>query len=77
MSTDICKCTGKGCPLKMECHRYTSKQHSISQAFFAEVPYKAGQCEHFWDNAGRMKFTQKQLDCDENEDLDTVTLDPL
>jgi len=46
--TDITKCTGKGCPLKETCYRFTAHEE-IYQSFFVGVPIKNGQCEYYWN----------------------------
>lgn len=46
---DITMCSGEGCDLKLQCHRYTAKR-SEYQSFFAEPPLKDGKCEMFWGN---------------------------
>lgn len=51
---DITKCTGDGCPLKLDCHRYTAKDNPIKQSYFVETPYnhKLNTCQMIWnDNA--------------------------
>lgn len=47
---DITVCTGKNCPLRESCHRYTAP-HGLYQSFI-EAPYDvhSGTCDLFWDN---------------------------
>ena len=48
---DIAMCSGKGCPLKERCYRYTAPVNPIWQSYFTNVPYKNGECEYYWDNS--------------------------
>lgn len=50
---DISMCSGKDCPLKDKCYRYTAPQ-SDYQSWFSVVPYSTfvESCEYFWDNKG-------------------------
>ena len=51
---DLTKCSGEGCPLRYDCHRFTSIDFYNEQYFFAETPYnhKLNTCEELWnDNA--------------------------
>jgi hypothetical protein len=52
---DITMCSGKGCDLKLNCHRFTANK-SGWQAWFAEVPFKNGKCEMFWDNKSEQTY---------------------
>jgi len=52
---DITMCSGKGCPLKEKCYRFTAKPSDYRQAYFLNPPVeKDGEdkahCSHFWDN---------------------------
>ena len=44
---DIAMCSGKDCPLKDSCYRYTSKP-SYLQSYFSNIPYKDGECDEYW-----------------------------
>ena len=50
---DISMCSGKNCPLKKKCYRYTAPQ-SDYQSWFDNPPLKEedDSCEYFWDNKG-------------------------
>lgn len=47
---DIQLCTGKGCILKAQCRRYTTKSTDKYQYYFKQPPYKfdgcSFKCEH-------------------------------
>ena len=51
---DITMCTGKDCPIKEKCYRYTAKPDEFRQSYF-DAPYKDENCEYFWDNKKRNK----------------------
>ncbi len=53
---DITMCRGQGCPVKNRCKRHTSKPDEHYQAYFAESPYKDGECKYFWKDP---KFDEK------------------
>lgn len=46
---DISKCSGKDCPLKTKCYRYTAPSNEDRQAYIREQ-YREGNCEYFWNN---------------------------
>ena len=47
---DISMCSGKECPMKQNCYRFTAKA-SDYQSFFMNPPIKEdGTCDYFWDN---------------------------
>ena len=46
--TDITKCTGADCDLKMTCYRYTAPTGML-QSYFMNPPIKDGKCEYQWD----------------------------
>ena len=46
--TDITKCTGANCDLKLTCYRYTAPSGTW-QSFFVGVPIKNGKCEYYWN----------------------------
>lgn len=51
---DITKCTGEGCTLRYECHRFTHINYYNEETFFVEVPFdfQRETCEYIWnDNA--------------------------
>jgi len=47
---DITMCSGKNCPLKDLCYRFTAKKSAFMQSFFVEPPIKDGKCEYYWSN---------------------------
>ena len=51
---DITKCTGEGCLLRYECHRFTKIDYYREDTFFVKVPFnhELETCEYIWnDNA--------------------------
>ena len=51
---DITKCSGEGCPLRHECHRFTKIDYYSKETFFLKVPFnhKLETCQYIWnDNA--------------------------
>jgi hypothetical protein len=46
---DICKCSDKNCPSKLDCYRYIAESDGW-QSYFAESPRKENEkkCEYFW-----------------------------
>jgi hypothetical protein len=46
--TDITKCSGADCDLKMTCYRYTAPTGML-QSYFMNSPIKDGKCEYHWD----------------------------
>jgi len=48
--SDISKCTGKGCPLKEECYRFTAPAKELWQSYFTNVPYDESkkECKYLW-----------------------------
>jgi hypothetical protein len=46
---DISKCSGKDCPLKESCYRFTAVS-SDYQSYFMTPPIKDGKCEHYWED---------------------------
>ncbi len=47
--SDITKCSGKDCPMKDKCYRFTAKD-GFWQSYFTKVPNKGKKCNQFWDN---------------------------
>ena len=61
--SDITKCTGKDCPVKEKCYRYTSPEDS-RQSWFYESPHQTidGEfaCSYYWgENAESIWFPSK------------------
>jgi len=48
MCADIAMCEGKSCPLKDNCYRHLAIENEFRQSYFAEPPFKDGECEYFW-----------------------------
>ena len=49
---DISMCSGKDCPMKQNCYRFTAKA-SDYQSFFMNPPIKEdGTCDRYWLNDG-------------------------
>jgi len=48
---DITMCSGKDCPFKEKCYRYTAPSNEHWQSYFTEVPLREDEtCDKFWDN---------------------------
>lgn len=50
---DITMCTGKDCPLKESCYRYTANANEHWQSYFMEPPVVKGEeisCDYYWEN---------------------------
>jgi hypothetical protein len=48
---DISKCTGKDCPKKESCYRFTAKVNEHRQSYFGEIPLKEDDtCDYYWNN---------------------------
>jgi len=45
---DITMCSGKNCPLKDLCYRFTAPKSEFMQSFFLEPPIKDGKCDMYW-----------------------------
>lgn len=61
---DLTKCTGEGCLLKYECHRFTHINYYKEELFFVEVPFnqKLETCAYIWnDNAEDLYKGLKRL----------------
>jgi hypothetical protein len=52
--TDITKCSGADCDLKMTCYRYTASE-GMYQSYFMNSPIKDGKCEYQWDTSAKEK----------------------
>jgi len=54
MMSDITKCTGKDCPFKDDCKRFTTEGNDYWQSWFFEPPFKIVddkfKCDMFWVN---------------------------
>jgi hypothetical protein len=47
---DITMCSGKKCPKKKSCYRFTAPKNDLYQSYFVNPPIEKGSCEYFWDN---------------------------
>lgn len=56
---DITKCTGEGCPIKLECYRYKAKD-SDRQSYFVNPPYNHKQkgCDMLWNYNSEWLFNE-------------------
>jgi hypothetical protein len=58
MSTDCTSCSGKDCPIKENCKRFTGPKEPLYQSYFTEIPGNwektddsdepHWQCKMFW-----------------------------
>jgi hypothetical protein len=49
---DISMCTGKGCPFKESCYRYTAIPSKYMQSYFFEPPIIKDEevtCDYYWE----------------------------
>jgi len=56
--TNIIKCQGTGCPLKIFCKRYLTFDNNLEQSYFAKPPFKDGSCDMFWGEKQESVFNQ-------------------
>ena len=63
---DITMCSGKNCPVKEKCYRYTAEA-SDYQSYFMNPPYKDGKCDHYWGDDSQSIWEQL-LDITKNND---------
>ena len=45
---DIAKCSGKDCPHKDKCYRFTSKASEYQSYFLTPPIDKDGKCDYYW-----------------------------
>ena len=69
---DITMCMGGDCLLKENCYRYKAKPDELWQSYFVEIPYKNGECNHYWEMEMSSK-PSKKLDKKVKEKLDKST----
>jgi len=49
MCPDITKCSGKDCPHKEGCYRFTATPNEFRQSYFFTPPIdENGKCDHYW-----------------------------
>ena len=49
---DISMCTGKDCPFKESCYRFTATPSKYMQSYFCEPPIIKGEeitCDYYWE----------------------------
>ena len=46
--SDITKCSGANCDLKLTCYRYTAPAFTW-QSFFMKPPIENGKCDSYWE----------------------------
>ena len=56
----LTKCTGEGCLLKLDCHRWTRVEPYKEEEFFAEVPFdhKLETCQYIWNDNAEWLFLE-------------------
>ena len=63
---DIAFCRGEGCPLKEKCERFKNHKYACEyvQAWFTDVPYKDGKCDHLleWDTPVKKTMPQRNTE---------------
>jgi len=47
---DISKCTGKDCPKKESCYRFTATDNEYGQSYMGCPLKKDGTCDYYWNN---------------------------
>ena len=59
---DLTKCTGEGCPLRYDCHRFTKIDYYREETFFVEVPFnhKLETCEYIWNDNSEWLYNELQ-----------------
>ena len=57
---NLTKCTGEGCTLRYECHRFTKIDYYNEELFFVEVPFnhKLGTCQFIWNDNSEWLFNE-------------------
>lgn len=64
---DITMCSGKDCPFRDQCYRYTAKPSEYQQAYFSEPPIKDGKCDYYWGENAESIWNQLK-DTNEGDD---------
>lgn len=56
----LTKCTGEGCTLRYECHRFTHINFYENEEFFDEVPFDFHKetCEYIWNDNAEWLFLE-------------------
>ena len=50
---DITCCSGKDCPFKETCYRFTAPKNEYWQSYFTKPPVVKGEeisCDYYWEN---------------------------
>jgi len=57
---ELTKCTGEGCTLRYECHRFTNINFYEEENYFSEVPYdfKLDTCQYIWNDNAEWLFLE-------------------
>ena len=55
---DITMCSGKDCPAKETCYRFTAQKNNHWQSYFTIPPIKDGKCDMYWDKNAENIFNQ-------------------
>ena len=58
---DITMCTGKDCPLKESCYRYTATPNKFRQSYFLQPPVIKDEevnCEMYWGDQAHATWKQ-------------------
>jgi len=57
---ELTKCTGEGCLLKLECHRWTKVEPYKEEEYFVKVPYdfKLDTCQYIWNDNAEWLFLE-------------------
>lgn len=65
---DITMCSGKDCPFRDKCYRYTAEPDEYWQAYFSEPPIKDGKCDYYWGENAQYIWNQIKDITDESND---------
>lgn len=58
---DICKCSGKDCPHKENCYRYTAPEGML-QTYYLNPPItEDGKCDHYWGDNPEQVWTDERI----------------
>ena len=63
MGSDFTMCNGDGCPIRIECMRYTAMPNEHRQSYFLESPGAKNEdgvfsCEMFWGDKQERIYKQ-------------------
>ncbi|MEN9487999.1 MAG: hypothetical protein RL494_264 [Bacteroidota bacterium] len=54
--SDITMCSGRDCPLKEKCYRYTAPKSKYMQSYFTIPPIKGDECDMYWGEKSQSVF---------------------